>query len=149
MRHISHCHISRTIAWQALCFESGLYQLYIFACGASCGVQLTPRRARGAECGEGGRAGRTRRARAAARTTRIHRNHSTDLITNRGVKAFATFLKRTKTHLLPGPCSGAAALRGAWGGPAAFRAALEQPWGGLRAALELPWDGLRAALERP
>ena len=36
-----------------------------------------------------------------------------------------------------------------WGGPAAFRAALEQPWGGLRAALELPWDGLRAALERP
>ena len=96
-------------------------------------MQLTPRPARGgagggvrrrcgARAGPGGRA-RAARARApaglaaraaAARTTRIHRNHNTDLITKKGVKAFATFFKRTKTHLLPGPCSGAAAL-GLWG----------------------------------
>ena len=58
------------------------------------------------------------------------------------------FLKGLRRTCSPAP---ARARRpcGAWGGPAAFRAALEQPWGGLRAALELPWDGLRAALERP
>ena len=37
---ISRIAISRVIAFRALCFESGLYRLYVFACGASCGVQL-------------------------------------------------------------------------------------------------------------